>query len=93
MKDKDLLDKIYEKQEKMAEDLTDMKVILAKQEENIRIHIYRTSLAEENIKMLREQLKPVENHVKMVNGALKFLGVLSLVVGIVLGIINIVQNL
>lgn len=87
----EMIKKVYEKQEKMAEDIQDMKLILVRQEENLRIHIYRTELAEENIKLLRQQLMPIEGHVKMVNGVFKFLGVLSLIVGIAVGVINIIQ--
>jgi len=92
MSDKDLLNKISEDQEKMAEDIQDMKLILVRQEENLRVHIYRTELSEENIKLLRQQLVPMENHVKMVNGVFKFIGLVSLLVGIVVGIINIINN-
>lgn len=74
MSDKDLMEKIYEKQEKMSEDMGEVKITLAKQEENIRTHIRRTELAEINIENLRKEIEPVKSHVKMLQGALKFIG-------------------
>lgn len=84
--DKDFLNKMYERQEKMSEDINEIKVILGKQEEHLKQHILRTELAEENIALLREQIQPIEKHVQMVSGVLKFLGLISVLVGIVLGI-------
>jgi hypothetical protein len=93
----DLLEKLYEKQERMAEDLADIKVILAKQEENLKIHIYRTDLAEENIALLRQEVKPVIAHVaglkKAIEISLKTLGALSVLVAIIVGFINIAKFL
>lgn len=86
-----LLEKLYDKQDKMSEDLTEVKVILAKQEENIRIHIHRTNLLEENTEMLRASMKPLEAHVNMVGGALKFLGVLGIFASITKAIIEVIR--
>lgn len=91
--DKEFLERFYDKQEQMANDLSDIKVLLAKQEENLKLHMYRTELAEESIKLLREELKPLEYHVWVVNIALKGLGVLSLLAGFAVSIIKIIQYL
>jgi len=77
MADKDLLEKLYDKQEKMSEDMSDIKVILGKQEENIAHHIKRTDLLEENIKLLKEEISPVKEHVHRAEGALKLIGTLG----------------
>lgn len=74
MSDKELIQKIYDKQEKISEDMGEVKVTLARQEENIRTHIRRTELAEMNIESLRKEIEPVKTHVKMIQGALKFIG-------------------
>lgn len=52
-----------------------IEITLAKQHVSIDEHIRRTNL-------LEQKLEPVEKHVHMVNGALKFLGIIALVVGI-----------
>jgi hypothetical protein len=56
---------------------------------SLDLHIYRTELAEENIKMLRDELKPISKHVIMVEGVLKFFGALAIMVSIAAGIYSI----
>lgn len=87
----------------MSDDLKDIKgqlkeiitsighinVTLGKQEENIKHHIYRTDLAEENIKELRKDVAPIKKHVAMIEGVLKFFGLVALFVGIAAGIAKI----
>lgn len=93
--DKNLLQIILDNQAKMSEDIVDMKVLLAKQEESITYHIKRTDLAEENMVLLREQmsidLKPIKSHVAFVNTALKIVGGLSVLVSIGASIVKILS--
>jgi len=88
---KEELKKILDTQSKHSANLTDMKVILAKMEESLKLHIYRTDLAEENIEMLRSNIKPIQKHVTIVNGFLKILGGFSIAVGTIVGIIKIIS--
>ena len=72
------LEKINEKLDKLTDDIVDVKVILAKQEENIKHHIKRTDLLEENVEILRDEmrkdLRPIKKHVQSVGNLLKFVG-------------------
>jgi len=77
------LDRIYNKLEDHSEALTDIKVILAKQQKTLDYHVYRTDLNEENTELLRMEIKPVKQHVIVVNGLFKILGALSAVGGVV----------
>lgn len=90
---KEVYSKILDKQDKMAEDITDIKVILAKVEESLKYHIKRTDLAEEAIALNRKQfeldMKPIKNHVLMVNAAFKIIGGISVLVGIIAGVVKI----
>lgn len=70
------LDKISDKIDEIREDISEIKV-------DLREHIYRTKLAEENINILRNELKPVEKHVERMNGGLKLLGVIVVVAAVV----------
>lgn len=70
------LDKIAEKIDEIREDISEIKV-------DLREHIYRTKLAEENISILRSELKPVEKHVERMNGGLKLLSVIVVVAAVV----------
>lgn len=83
MADIELLEKIYTKVEKIAEDQSDMKIIMAKQEISLEEHIKRTSLAEENLSMLRDDFKPVQKHVHMMNGFAKFITLSAAVAGVI----------
>lgn len=82
---------VDEKLDIIERDIGEIKITMAKVEENLRHHIYRTELAEENIKLLREQFEPVETHVKQVEGALKIFGGLSVLVGIIVGIVEVIR--
>lgn len=93
--DKSLLQLLLDSQSKMSEDITDIKVILAKQEQNIEHHVKRTDLAEENTELLRKQmiteLRPLKSHVTFINNILKVIGGLGFLVSIVAGIVKIIS--
>jgi hypothetical protein len=62
------LDKVYDK-------LQNIDVTLAAQHETLKDHIRRTEI-------LEVKLEPVEKHVNMVNGAIKFIGLVGIIIGI-----------
>lgn len=70
------LDKISDKIDEIRVDIGDIKI-------DLREHIYRTKLAEENIKILRDELKPVEKHVERMNGGIKLLSLILVVAAVV----------
>lgn len=87
----DMLKKIVETNEKIVEDITEIKVTLAridvtleKNTESLVEHVKRTNLIE-------QQLRPVEKHVAMVHGALKFIGIVATLVGIAAGIVSLLK--
>lgn len=77
------LDKIVEKIDAIRDDIAEIKVDLAR-------HIYRTDIAEENIELLREELRPVERHVEQMKGALNLVKILGVVLGVILSIAAVV---
>lgn len=81
--------RVEEKVDGIKTELTDIAVILAKQEVNIDIHIKRTNLLEESLDHLRKELKPVERHVAMMHGAAKLIGVMAVLAAIVKAIVEI----
>lgn len=93
--DKDFLNRMYERQEKMAEDINDIKTILSRQEEQLKLHIYRTDLAEQNIEMLRTEFKteitPVKTHTQFVNALMKLVGGIAIIVGLIAGIVELIK--
>lgn len=78
----DITKLMINKLEKIDSSLSRIDITLAKQEEQIRIHVKRTNL-------LEAKLVPVEKHVLMVHAALKLIGILGIFVGILEGIIKI----
>lgn len=85
----DIINRLLDTQESIASDITEIKVILAKQEVSLDTHIKRTNLAEENIALVREELEPVKDHVKMVNNIFKLIGFISVIITIIVGILKI----
>lgn len=72
----DDFDRIHKKLDKIDDRLGSIDVTLAKQAVSLDEHIKRTNL-------LEKKLEPVERHVMMVNGVLKFLGVLAIMATII----------
>lgn len=85
------MDRIYQSLERIESDVTDLKITSAKQEENIKEHIRRTELAEENLSMLRQEIEPLKQHVVAINGVLKVIGALSVIIGSAAGFFEIAQ--
>jgi chromosome segregation ATPase len=85
---KEQLTKIEEKLDKVDEKLSSIDVTLARQAKDLEHHIYRTSLAEENIELLRTELQPVKKHVALMDASLKVIGALASAIAFVLGIIR-----
>lgn len=56
------LDKIESVQDKHQETLANIDKTLAVQAQHLEYHIKRTTLAEENIELLRQSIEPIRNH-------------------------------
>ena len=74
-----ILIKLDSKVDKISDRLSSVDVTLARQHESLDTHIKRTEI-------LEEKLEPVEKHVAMMNGALKLLGIIGVLVGILEGL-------
>ena len=97
------LDKLEVKFDKIGGHLDSINSTLIRQEESLKYHILRTDLAEENIKLLKDnfdkrtdsinkQIEPIQAHVNMVVGVGKFIGYVSVVSGIVYTFIQIFKG-
>lgn len=65
-------DKIEEKIDKISDKQTEMAIILAAQHESLKQHMRRTDL-------LEKAIEPIKRHVSMVNGGLKLLGFIAII--------------
>jgi hypothetical protein len=86
-------DKILKSLDRIESDIVELKITSAKQEENLKEHIRRTEIAEENITLIREEIRPLKDHVIVVNGVLKVLGVVSIIITSVAGFLGIFDKI
>jgi len=79
-------EKHAEASEKILDAISRIDITMARQEVVLEDHTRRSLAAEENIKILRSELEPVEKHVTTVNGILKVLlyltGILAAIAGV-----------
>ena len=71
-------ERIEGKIDKISEDLTEIKITLATNTASLVEHIRRTNL-------LEDEIKPIKKHVVQVQGVLRFIGLVSLLVTIAVG--------
>ena len=83
-----LFTKIIEKLDTQSEDISVIKVDVAKNTVSLDEHIKRTNLLEESMNGIREEMKPVQRHVDAVNTILKLIGFLAVIAGAITGLIS-----
>lgn len=66
-----LLDRIYDRQDKLVNSVHEINVTLAKQHISLEEHIKRSKAAEDAIELIRNEIKPIERHVELVKFAIK----------------------
>jgi len=71
----DRLKRIEDKVDKVVDQISEVNITLAKQHVSLKEHIRRTAL-------LEDKMEPIDRHVKMVNGAVKLLLIISALAGI-----------
>lgn len=98
----ELLTRLDSKVDRLDSRLDTIDVTLAKHEANLQEHIRRTSIAEENLEMLRSEtkvsfkeqaavIKPLTTHVQRVEGALKLVGLVATLIGVLTGLTSLVS--
>lgn len=88
---------ILNKLDGLNEKLIEVSVTLAKQGVVLEEHQRRSNLNEENIELLRKEVKielePIKKHVSLIEATLKVLGALSVAGSSVIGIIKLISFL
>ena len=88
------MEDVLKKLDKIDEKLDSIDKTLIKQEENLKLHMYRTELAESNLKLLKqhidnetskitERIEPIQVHVVQIQGIIKLISILAMIVSIV----------
>ena len=85
-------ERIFQSLDKISEDISDLKVVVGKQEENIKEHMRRTEIAEENLALIREEIEPLKNHVVVINGVLKIVGIVAIIIGAAASVFKIIET-
>lgn len=80
--EKDLIKTILDEIRMMREEMQAIKIVNVKQEQNLREHMKRSDALEENLDILRKNMKPLQRHVMMVDWFFKLLGVIAILVTI-----------
>jgi len=79
----DQLNRIEEKIDIIVDRLTDAEKILAVQAEQLAYHIKRSDQLDTALGIIKNDLKPIDRHVSMVQGAIKLLAILASIAAIV----------
>lgn len=80
------MEEISKKLDKMDERLDNIQTLQAVHTEQLKEHMRRSDLLEKRIEQVDQELKPVEKHVAMVNGALKLVGIIGTLAAIALAL-------
>ena len=93
---------LFEKLEVIEQRLDNMNETLIRQEENIAHHIRRSDNLEQYLQIIENEMKtetkevlskiaPLQKHVDMVNGGLKLIGIISILIGCGVGIVQMIE--
>lgn len=83
---KKLLDRILDRVTDHSDTLAEIKVVQAEQKVILEEHMRRSLANEESLELLRDELKPLQKKEAMIDGALKFVGVLAVIFGLLVSI-------
>lgn len=85
----DALPMIFKKLDDIDLRLSGIDKTLIKQEGNLELHMQRSNHLEKLVEINTESMKPISKHISRMEGALKLLGVIALVVGVASGLARI----
>lgn len=89
---KDSVTKIENKLDKLDERMDSQNATLVEQKVILDEHQRRSLANEENLDILRKEFKPVQTHVEQVNFLFKAIGFISLLIGIVQGVLKLLDH-
>ena len=75
----------------MQNDINEIKITLGKIETDIRHHIKRTDLLEDEIRKWRHDMEPIHKHVGFVNGLGKLSIVLAAISTVIIGALALIK--
>lgn len=87
------MDKLNAKVDKIQEDISEIKVIMAVNTKQLEVHMARTAALEENLDLLKQDFTPVKTHVLLVNYTIALIGALFTAALTLYGIYVAIQSL
>lgn len=85
----DILNKIYEKVEKISEDVGSVKITQAVMAEDVRHHVRRSDMLEDMYTDLKQKdIEPIKADIHQFKGIIKFISYASAIVGVVVGVLK-----
>jgi uncharacterized protein YpuA (DUF1002 family) len=93
MKIKNAIQTIIDIQNNINKEITEIKVILAKQEAQLEYHIKRTDIAEKNLDTLKKEFTPIKQNIEAIKIIIKSISVVSIIIGIFVGIFKLIDYL
>lgn len=82
--DNEFFEKLYDKQERIADDVSDIKVTLAAQHESLKLHMRRSDALEAQVEIIKKDAN-------MLHGALKLIGLIGVISGIATSVLKILK--
>lgn len=94
MENDDLLNKIYNKVEKISEDIGELKVTSASHEVTLQTHVKRSDTLEALYKDMQEkEIDPIKKDLNQIKGASKVIMGLGTVISLILGILKLFSKI
>ncbi len=81
--DKEIAERILDKIDELGKEIVQLKLISIKQESNLKEHMRRSDMLEEQLNMFKSSMDPIKKHVTHVETTLKLFGLFATFAGIV----------
>lgn len=90
----ELLEKIYNKVEKIAEDVGELKITSAVHEETLRVHVKRSDTLEAlYIDLQEKEIEPIKKDINQIKGGYKLIMLLGTIITVVMGILKLLSKI
>ena len=87
------VDKLSDKMDYVVDNVGEMKVTAARHEENLKDHMRRSDLLEKRTDVLFEELEPVKKHINHVDGIMKFVAAISMLLGLIYTVLKLFSKI
>lgn len=88
MTNEENIEKLLDKIENINKHLYSIDMTLVKQHASLEVHMARTTTNEKLIEIIVADMKPIKKHVNHVEGGVKLLGLLALILGLLSAIVK-----